>query len=227
MALPGVVRRPGIRHGRPRALSAVRSPEGSRREGAPRRQARSGDPIRPRLPERHVDDLDWWRFVQGSGDNCRRQLWLDERGTNWDLADLVAVASAGKSRGMHEATIIEPTPLGTCRGARPWLGRNSNEDCNQPSRLLIRTASNAYFPQLVRVPSLTDGGSAVQGVVKELRDDLQLVDDAGIWHSSRRSRESPRSSRHLRTTRWSRRFARPRAVWCRETGQASRDRGAP
>lgn len=130
-------------------------------------------------PKGHVDDLDWWRFVHGSNDPCRRQLWLDERGTSGDLADLVARCECGKSRGMHEATVIELTPLGICRGARPWLGRNSNEDCNQPSRLLIRTASNAYFPQLVSVLSLPDRGSAVQGVVKELWDDLQIVDGPG------------------------------------------------
>lgn len=130
-------------------------------------------------PKGHVDDLDWWRFVHGSDDPCRRQLWLDERGTSGDLADLVARCECGKSRGMHEATVIELTPLGICRGARPWLGRNSNEDCNQPSRLLIRTASNAYFPQLVSVLSLPDRGSAVQGVVKEVWDDLQIVDGPG------------------------------------------------
>ncbi len=130
-------------------------------------------------PKGHVDDLDWWRFVHGSSDNCRRQLWLDERGTSGDLADLIVRCECGKSRGMHEATLIELTPLGICRGARPWLGRNSNEDCNQPSRLLIRTASNAYFPQLVSVLSLPDRGSAVQGVVKELWDDLQIVDNSG------------------------------------------------
>lgn len=130
-------------------------------------------------PKGHVDDLDWWRFVHGSDDPCRRQLWLDERGTSGDLADLVIRCECGKSRGMHEATVMELTPLGICRGARPWLGRTSNEDCNQPSRLLIRTASNAYFPQLVSVLSLPDRGSAVQGVIKELWDDLQIVDDAG------------------------------------------------
>ena len=30
----------------------------------------------------HVDDIDWYRFAQGAKDNCRRQIWLDERGTS-------------------------------------------------------------------------------------------------------------------------------------------------
>jgi len=127
-------------------------------------------------PKGHVDDLRWSRFAHNSEDDCRRQLWLDERGTSGDLADLVVRCECGKRRGLYEASQIEMNPLGTCSGARPWLGRNSNEDCNLPSRLLIRTASNAYFPQVVSVLSLPDRGSAVETAAKELWDDLQIVD---------------------------------------------------
>lgn len=129
-------------------------------------------------PKGHVDDLEWYRFVHGQEDNCRRQLWLDERGTSGDLADLIVRCECGKSRSLYEATQLEMNPLGTCRGARPWLGKNANESCNQPSRLLIRTASNAYFPQVVSVLSLPDRGTAVETAVAELWDDLQIVDDA-------------------------------------------------
>jgi len=129
-------------------------------------------------PKGHVDDLDWRRFVHGPEDNCRRPLWLDERGTSGDLADLVVRCECGRSRGLYEASAIEMNPLGTCRGARPWLGRNSNADCKLPSRLLIRTASNAYFPQVVSVLSLPDRGTAVETAVRELWDDLQIVEDA-------------------------------------------------
>jgi hypothetical protein len=127
-------------------------------------------------PKGHVDDLDWHRFVHGIEDSCRRQLWLDERGTSGDLADLVVRCECKKSRGMHEAMVIELNPLGTCRGARPWLGSNTNEDCKLPSRLLIRTASNAYFPQVVSVLSLPERGTAVGTAVQELWEFLQAVD---------------------------------------------------
>jgi Domain of unknown function (DUF1998) len=128
-------------------------------------------------PKGHVDDLDWHRFVHGPDDHCRQQLWLDERGTSGDLGDLVVRCECKKSRGLYEATVIELNPLGTCRGARPWLGRTANEDCKLPSRLLIRTASNAYFPQVMSVLSLPDRGTAVETAVAELWDDLQIVDD--------------------------------------------------
>ena len=129
-------------------------------------------------PKGHVDDIDWRLFAHGPEDNCRRQLWLDERGTSGDLADLVVRCECGKSRGLYEASVIELNQLGTCRGVRPWLGRNSNEDCKLPSRLLIRTASNAYFPQVVNVLSLPDRGTAVEAAVREHWDDLQIVEDA-------------------------------------------------
>ncbi len=128
-------------------------------------------------PKGHVDDLDWRRFVHGAEDMCRRQLWLDERGTSGDLADLVVRCEWQRSRDLYEASVIELNPLGTCRGARPWLGRNANEECSLPSRLLIRTASNAFFSQVVSVLSLPDRRTAVETVVSELWDDLQIVDE--------------------------------------------------
>lgn len=127
-------------------------------------------------PKGHVDDLDWRRFVHGADDNCRQQLWLDERGTSGDLADLIVRCECRKARGLVEATLLEMNALGTCRGARPWLGRNTEEDCSLPSRLLIRTASNAYFPQVVSVLSLPDRGSGVETAVREIWDVLQAVD---------------------------------------------------
>lgn len=131
-------------------------------------------------PKGHVDDLNWHGFVHGPETDCprNRPLWLDERGTSGDLADLVVRCECGKSRSLYEAKMIEENSLGTCSGRRPWLGRNTNEACDQPSRLLIRTASNAYFPQVVSVLSLPERGAAVDEIVAQLWDDLQIVDDS-------------------------------------------------
>ena len=128
-------------------------------------------------PRGHVDDLDWFAFVHGPNGGCRRQLWLDERGTTGDLADLVVRCECTKSRRLYEAAELDQNPLGSCLGARPWLGPNTEEGCKQPSRLLIRTASNAYFPQIFSVLSLPDQGVAVENAVRDLWDDLQIVGD--------------------------------------------------
>ena len=126
----------------------------------------------------HVDDIDWYQFVHGPDDPCRRRLWLDERGTSGDLVEQIVRCECGRSRRMHEAVDFASFPLGVCRGARPWLGRHANEECREPSRLLIRTASNAWFPQVVSVLSLPDRGSEVDQVVEALWDRLQIVKDA-------------------------------------------------
>jgi len=129
-------------------------------------------------PKGHVDDLDWRGFVHGVKSTCLRQLWLDERGTSGGLADQVVRCECGKSRSLYEATQIELNALGTCQGTRPWLGRNASETCKQPSRLLTRTAANAYFPLVVSVLSIPDRDTAVQAAVAVLWDDLQIVNDA-------------------------------------------------
>ena len=125
----------------------------------------------------HVDDIDWYQFVHGPDDPCRRRLWLDERGTSGYLVEQIVRCECGRSRRMHEAVDFASFPLGVCRGARPWLGRHANEEC-QPSRLLIRTASNAWFPQVLSVLSLPDRGSEVDQAVEVLWDRLQIVKDA-------------------------------------------------
>ncbi|MBV6457219.1 MAG: hypothetical protein HONBIEJF_00326 [Fimbriimonadaceae bacterium] len=130
-------------------------------------------------PKGHVDDVDWYRFVHGPESDCprTRQLWLDERGTGGDLADLHVRCECGSQRSLSVATQIEDRPLGTCQGSRPWLGTHASEECKEPSRLLIRTASNAYFPQVISVLSLPDHRGDLDDLVREMWDDLQIVDD--------------------------------------------------
>ena len=129
-------------------------------------------------PRGHVDDIHWHGFVHGHEDNCKRQLWLDEQGTSGDLGELVVRCECGKSRSLFEAALFKENPLYSCRGRRPWLGRHTEEDCNQLSRLLVRTASNAYFPQVVSVLSIPERGSAVEAAVTELWSDLRIVENA-------------------------------------------------
>lgn len=129
-------------------------------------------------PRGHVADINWHRFVHGPDDACKRQLWLDEQGTSGDLADIRVRCECEKSRPMFEASMLELNPLETCTGERPWLGRNAREICGHPSRLLIRTASNAYFPHVVSTLSLPDHASAVEKAVQALWNYLLAVESA-------------------------------------------------
>jgi hypothetical protein len=124
----------------------------------------------------HVEDLDWYRFVHADGAACTRPLWLVERGTGGDLADLTVRCDCGKSRGMHEAADRSLKALGACRGARPWLGNAPWQGCGEPSRLLVRTASNAHFSQVFSVLSLPEHLSGVEVAVQKQWELLQAVD---------------------------------------------------
>lgn len=134
-------------------------------------------------PRGHVSDIKWKLFVHGKDDPCSRQLWIDEKGTSGDLTDVFIRCECGKSKALSAATKLNDVPLGFCEGNRPWLGNYSAERCGgadgpvQPSRLLVRSASNAYFAQTLSVISIPDADSRVRDAVTEVWEDfLQNVE---------------------------------------------------
>lgn len=138
-------------------------------------------------PRGHVDDLDWYTFVHGPDDTCRRQLWLDESGTSGDLAELWVRCECGKSRRMSDAAEVEVAALGLCSGRMPWLGAFApKKACKERSRLLVRTATNAYFAQVLSVLSLPERSTSVEKVVSELWDKVQIATDAATLAAVRK-----------------------------------------
>lgn len=136
----------------------------------------------------HIGDVDWSGFVHGGGGShevadtngapaCIRDLWIEERGTSGDMDAIWITCDCGKQRPMAQAVRRELKALGRCDGARPWLGDNTRESCGEDNRLLIRSASNAYFPELLRVISIPDGRSALDDIVRSLLNaGLAIVD---------------------------------------------------
>lgn len=131
----------------------------------------------------HISDIYWPRYAHKPGDTCRRQLWLEERGTSGDLADVYIRCDCRAERSMIHATRPGQETLGFCNGQRPWLGPAAAEACGgeagpaQPNRLLLRSASDAYFPQILRVISIPDRDQAIREAVDPLWDDfLSLVE---------------------------------------------------
>jgi hypothetical protein len=104
----------------------------------------------------HIGDIDWYGFVHEGAGECRRSLWIDERGTSGDISEVWVRCECGKQRPVSDAATAEFKALGPCDGTRPWLGVMSREMCDEINRLLVRTASNAYFPQILSVISLPD-----------------------------------------------------------------------
>jgi hypothetical protein len=121
-------------------------------------------------PRGHVADLDWKGFVHGGRTDCMRQLWIEERGTSGDLAQVFIACDCGISRSIAEGAGVGA--LGACNGGRPWLGAGQTERCDLPARLLVRSASNAYFPQLLSVISIPDIRRPIDDAVRALWADF-------------------------------------------------------
>ena len=120
----------------------------------------------------HVGDIDWKAFVHQGPMACPRDMWIEERGTSGDLDEIYVTCDCGVERVMSQAARMDLQALGRCNGSRPWLGAGSKEGCGEPSRLLIRSASNAYFPQKLSVISIPDARTPVDTVVRALWDDF-------------------------------------------------------
>lgn len=149
----------------------------------------------------HVSDINWLVFVHGRDLQCGRQLWLEERGTTGDLTDVVVRCECGASKQLSAATKIGDTPLGYCNGPRPWLGKFGREQCGnggkpaEVNRLLVRSASNAYFAQTLSVISIPEPGAELRAAVDQVwADNLQYCkSEAEVT----RERERPKVSAEL------------------------------
>ena len=130
----------------------------------------------------HLSDIDWYSFVHGSfAAACRLQLFLEEGGTGGDLGDIFVRCACGKRQVLGLVKLERSAVLGYCQGQRPWLGPRAAETCvsqtqegSEVNRLLVRSASNAYFAQVLSVISIPDRGSKLRLAVDGLwEDDLQ------------------------------------------------------
>lgn len=136
----------------------------------------------------HVDDIDWLAFVHHkTSRNCPKAmqgLYLVERGNSGALSDIVISCECGESRTLAAAQKDQHS-LGSCTGRRPWLGPLSREKCGRASRLLVRSASNSYFPQLYSVISIPERSSALATVLRKFEADLQIVTSVEILAMAR------------------------------------------
>lgn len=128
----------------------------------------------------HIADIDWYAFVHNGPSECKKQsrlLYIDERGTSGDLTEVWVRCECGKAeRSLAQAARLQNRALGNCDGSRPWLGPYTKEQCGEPSRLLIRSASNAYFAELMSVISLPERDDVVRRAIDAVWNFLETVE---------------------------------------------------
>lgn len=148
----------------------------------------------------HIDDIDWIKLIhRNKTDECRRKIfWIDEAAASGDLADVrITCSGCGENLRMAVAAQMStqvtdrtgtkhqvPT-LGACAGRRPWLGGETRRDasetaegCGQPMRLLLRSASHAYFPVNGSVIHIPDPDADLRDRVAKVYDLIREADDA-------------------------------------------------
>ena len=140
-------------------------------------------------PKGHLGDIDWYFFAHEGKTDCNkagRRLYLDETGTSGDIGDIRVRCDCGRARALSGAVEFQKFTLGRCDGARPWLGPKMPAGCTEPNRLLVRTASNTYFPQKLSVISLPERDETVRTAVSAVWDFLETAEDVGDVTRERR-----------------------------------------
>ena len=144
----------------------------------------------------HLSDINWYAFVHKDfRSRCKGQLWLDEAGSGNDFEEIfVRCEQCSMLRALSQAKVKDSKVLGECQGHRPWLGPSGQEKChsykvtdegdiiatNKPeyNRLLVRSASNAYFSQILSVISIPDQEADLRNAVTRYYiEDLQFAED--------------------------------------------------
>jgi hypothetical protein len=131
----------------------------------------------------HLQDIEW-RWVVHGGAACQEPLWVEEKGTSADPADTSIVCGCGRRLSLQDT--FQPGRLGICRGERPWLLDRDPDGCSLNLKLLTRTATNTYFPQVYTVISLPTEEDELTRLVDELAGDLGTVQTIGDVSQAKR-----------------------------------------
>ena len=162
-------------------------PDGKKREASPIRFVCGCE-------NGHLQDADWRRVVHQKspaeeGDAaepagaCRKAMWQEDSGTSADPRDTRITCECGPSLTLEE--LAQPGRLGKCPGERPWIAFNNRDPngCDKALRLLTRSATNTYFPQVARVISLPQAVDALARSLAAVWTDIsecRSVDDVRL-----------------------------------------------
>lgn len=128
----------------------------------------------------HIDEFPWmgWVHEKVDGGVCGSSRLFLKEGATGDFGDITVSCACGARRRLIEASHDAANPR--CRGRRPWLGTEGDEECDQPIRLLTRSASHVYFSQVESAVSIPEPAFSLRDVVQDNWDVLQNVTSADM-----------------------------------------------
>ena len=121
----------------------------------------------------HISDIGWYAYIRDTKDRTG-QLWLDEGGAGNDFAEIYVRDERNNNhrRRLSDATVPGANVLRGCSGRQPWLGPRIWDKCNEHNRLLVRSASNAYFSQTLSVIHIPDTEAELKAAVDRVFEDF-------------------------------------------------------
>jgi len=121
----------------------------------------------------HLQDFPWVDFVHYGGERCPApELYLDE-GRTGDFFEIRVICASCNERMPLASALAKDFKL-SCDGARPWLPRAREwEACKDNLRLLVRTASNGYFPMVISALSVPDPANELYDQVRHIEQQLK------------------------------------------------------
>ncbi len=115
----------------------------------------------------HIEEFRWARFAHRAGDQpiCPSPIVRLREGASGDVSEILVECTSCDAPPQPLVRAYAPNANGPCSGQRPWLGRESDQECKEQLRLLSRAASNAYFAQVVSGLSIPDPSRALHDAV--------------------------------------------------------------
>ena len=145
-------------------------------------------------------------------------MWLEESGTSAEARDARIRCGCNKSITLDELFI--KGRLGSCRGFRPWIG-DRDDGCTELLRLLTRSATNTYFPQVATVISLPVAEDELTRRVSEVMGFMTAATSPAIIAILRTA--NPQIAENLRGYSDEEAFARLQQLRDGATAAASKD----
>jgi hypothetical protein len=116
----------------------------------------------------HLQDFPWVAFAHGTAPSCAAPALALYEGKTGDFSEIIVHCVCGARRRLASALVQQQNPF--CGGERPWLGDHARQSCDEHLRLLVRTASNGYFTQVVSALSVPDHAQQLRDAVASVID---------------------------------------------------------
>jgi hypothetical protein len=130
----------------------------------------------------HIEEFPWSKFVHDTPEKekkCQSSDLKLHEGPTGDFSELIVVCLGCNERMPLIAATGEGASRFQCHGRQPWL--NQEEECDKRLRLLVRTASNSYFAEVVSSLDIPPPPNAAS-VVHEHWGTLAAADAVSLPH---------------------------------------------